>query len=90
VRRHRRTEVACDLEGGALGELGVTGHVEGHLEAQHVAAVEAPVDERAELWRRGPLPRAGLDVAVGQDEPPGHGFEGVDRGLGVVGGLQSV
>ena len=37
-----------------------------------------------------PLPRAGLDVAVGHDEPAGHRAQRVDRGLAVVDGVQVV
>ena len=37
-----------------------------------------------------PLPRALLDVAVGEDEPAGDRFEGVDGGVGVLRGLQAV
>ena len=38
VRGHGHAELARHLEGRLLGELGVAGDVEGHLEAEHVVA----------------------------------------------------
>ena len=86
----RDAELAGHLERGLLGEGRVAGDVEGHLEAEHVAAVDAAGDEVAELLGGRPLPRPGLDVAVGEDEPARHLLEGVDGGVGVLGGLQPV
>ena len=51
---------------------------------------EPAAHEVAELRPRRPLPRARLDVAVGEDEPTGDGLQRVDRGVGVLGGLQAV
>ena len=48
---------------------------------------------RAKAWksgRRRPLPRGLLDVAVGQHVAAGDSAQRVDRGLGVLDGLQSV
>ena len=91
VRGDRRAEVAGDLEGGTFRERRIARDVERHLEAEHVVARrEPPAHERAELRPGRPLPRAGLDVAVGEDEPPGNRLQRVDGGLGVVGRLQAV
>ena len=91
VRGHRRAELAGHLEGRALRELGIPGDVEGHLEAEHVVAWRDPArDEVAELGLRRPLPRAGLDVAVGEHEPARDGLERVERSLRVVDRLQVV
>src|SRR6185312_3691925 len=84
-------EVARHLERRLLREALDAGQVEGDLERQHVAlAVEPARVEVAELRRGGPLPRARVYVAVGEDEPAGYRFERVRRGLGVVGGAQAV
>ena len=48
------------------------------------------LDEVAELRPRRPLPRPGLDVAVGEHEPARHRAQRVHRGVGVLGGLQPV
>ena len=91
VRGDGDAQLAGDLEGGALGEGRVAGDVEGHLEGEHVVGrVDLPPRERLEVRRGRPLPRALLDVAVGEDEPAGHRPQRVDRGLGVAGGLQAV
>src|SRR5262245_1995009 len=91
VGGHRRAQVAGHLERGPFEELRVAGDVEGHLEAEHViAAAEAPAHEVAELRRRRPLPRALLDVAVGEDEAPRDLLQRVHRGVRVIGGLQAV
>ena len=91
VRGDRNAELARDLEGSPLRERRVTGHVERHLETEHVVAGrEAAADELAELRCRRPLPRTGLDVAVGQDEPAGNLRQRIDRRLGVLGRLQTV
>src|SRR3712207_7115078 len=42
------------------------------------------------LFRSAPLPGAGLDVAVGHDEPAGHRPQRVDGRLAVLDGLQVV
>ena len=84
-------ELARDLERRLLGELGVARDVEGHLEAEHVVlGAEAALDEGAEVLRGRPLPRALLEVAVGEHEAAGDGLERVDGGLGVVDRLQAV
>ena len=91
VRRHRHGQLAGNLERGSLREGGIPGHVEGQLEAEHVAApVDAPGEEVPEFRRGRPLPRALLDVAVGQHEPAGHFLQGIDGGVRVRGGLQAV
>ena len=51
---------------------------------------EAAVDEGAEVLRRRPLPRALLDVAVGEHEAAGDRLQRVDGRVGVVDGLQPV
>ena len=51
---------------------------------------EAPLDEAAEVRRRRPLPRALLDVPVGEHEAAGDRLQRVDRRVGVVDGLQPV
>ena len=50
----------------------------------------APLEERPHRRVGRPLPRAGLDVAVGEHEPAGHRLQRVDGRLGVVDGLQAV
>ena len=50
----------------------------------------AAVEERLHRRVGRPLPGPGLDVAVGEHEPAGHRLERVDRGVGVVDGLQAV
>ena len=91
VRGHREPEVAGHLERRLLRERRVAGDVEGQLEAEHVAgAGAASLEEVADGRVGGPLPRAGLDVAVGQHEPAGHRLQRVDRGVGVVDRLQPV
>ena len=91
VRGHREAEVAGHLERRLLRERRVAGHVEGQLEAEHVAgAGTTPLEEVADGRVGGPLPRAGLDVAVGQHEPARHRLQRVDRGVGVVDRLQAV
>ena len=91
VRGHREAEVAGHLERRLLRERRVAGDVEGQLEAEHVAgAGTASLEEVADGRVGGPLPRAGLDVAVGQHEPARHRLQRVDRGVGVVDGLQPV
>ena len=52
--------------------------------------VAQPLQQRADGGVGGPLPRAGLDVAVGQDEPAGHRAQRVEGGLAVVDGVQVV
>ena len=91
VRGHRDAEVAGHLERRLLRERRVAGDVEGHLHAhQVVAGVAQPLEQRADGGVGAPLPRAGLDVAVGQHEPARHRAQRVDRRLGVVDGLQVV
>ena len=51
---------------------------------------EAALDEAAEVRRRRPLPRALLEVAVGEHEPPGDGLQRVDGGVRVVDRLEPV
>ena len=73
------------------GNSGIAGDVERHLEAEHVvAAPEPPLDELPEVLRRRPLPRALLDVPVGEHEAAGDRLQRVDGGVGVVDGLQPV
>ena len=89
--RDRHAQLAGDLERRLLGELRVAGDVERHLEAEHVVArAEAALDEAAEVGRRRPLPRALLDVAVGEHEAAGDRLQRVDGGVGMVDGLQPV
>ena len=91
VRRHRDAELARDLERLLLGERRVARDVERHLEAEHVVGgAEAAVDEGAEVLRRRPLPRALLDVPVGEHEAAGDRLQRVDGRVGVVDGLQPV
>ena len=91
VGRHGRAEITGHLECGALGELGVARHVEGHLEPEHVvAARDATRDEVLELRLRRPLPRTSLDVPVGEDEAAGHRLERVNGCVGVLDRLQAV
>ena len=84
-----QAQLAGHLERRLLRERRVACDVEGDLEPEHVIG-GVPAEERPEGRVGGPLPRAGLDVAVGQDEPPGHRAQRVDGGLGVVGGMQVV
>ena len=88
VRRDRQVELAGHLEGGPLGEGRVAGDVEGELQAEQVAAAALEEGPHRRVGR--PLPRAGLDVAVGEHEPAGHAAQRVDRRLGVLDGLQAV
>ena len=88
----RHAHLPRHLERGLLRERRVvTGDVEGDREPEHVAlAVEPAHVEVAELRRGAPLPRALLDVPVGQHEPPAHLLQGVGGGVGVLGRLQPV
>ncbi|SHJ98043.1 hypothetical protein SAMN05443637_101409 [Pseudonocardia thermophila] len=91
VRGDGDAQLARHLVGGPLRELRVPGHVERHLEAEHVVAgLDDALGERREVRRGRPLPRRLLDVAVGEDEPAGHRAQRVDRRLGVQRGLQPV
>jgi hypothetical protein len=91
VRGDRDAEVARDLERRLLGEGRVPGDVEGHLHAHAVVAgVAEPLEEGADGGVGAPLPRAGLDVAVGHDEAAGHRPQRVDGRLAVVDGVQVV
>jgi hypothetical protein len=62
----------------------------GDLETEHVVIAPAAVEERPHRRVGRPLPRRGLDVAVGEHEASWHGLERVDRRVGVVDGLQVV
>ncbi len=86
----RDAQLAGHLERGLLRERRVAGDVEGQLEAEQAVAAHVPGGEVAELGRAGPVRRGVLDVAVGQHEPAGHGPQGLDGGLGVLGGLEAV
>ena len=91
VGRHRHTQLAGHLVGDLLRERRVAGDVEGHLEAEHVVGgVDVPPREAAELGRGGPLPRSLLDVPVGEHPASRNRAQRVDRGVGVVRGLQPV
>ena len=91
MRRDRYIQLAGDLERGALGKLGIVRHVERQHESEHVAAtLHAAGDELAKRRLRCPLPWRLLDVAVAQDESPGHRFQRVHRRLAVLDRLQAV
>ena len=91
VGGHGKPELTSGLEGCLLREAGVTGHVEG-LGSRAVPRRRCGGARR----RSGPPcrwptpPRAGLDVAVGEDEAAGNFLQGVHGRLGVVHGLQAV
>src|SRR5262249_6559544 len=88
----RHAQFTRHLEGCLLREVRAGRRdVEGHLEAEHVvAAAEVPADKAAKLGGGRPLPGGCLDVAVAQDEPPGHLLERGQRSLGVIHRLQVV
>jgi hypothetical protein len=91
VRGHRDAEVAGHLEGRLLREGRVAGDVERHLDAHHVVTgVAQPLEQRAHRGVGAPLPRTGLDVAVGHDEPAGHRPQRLDGRLAVLHRLQVV
>ena len=86
-----QAELARHLERRLLGEGRVAGDVEGQLHAhQVVARVAQPLEEAPDGRVGGPLPRAGLDVAVGEHEPARHRAQRVEGGLGVLDALQVV
>ena len=92
VRGDRHAHLPGHLERGLLRERRVVaGDVEGDREPLHVALAVEPADvEVPELRRGAPLPRALLDVPVGQHEPPARLLQGVGGGVGVLGRLQPV
>ncbi len=91
VRRDRDAELAGHLEGGLLREGRVPRDIEGDLHAHPVVGVVAQsLQQGADGGVGRPLPRTGLDVAVGEDEAAGHRTQGLQCGLAVVDGVQVV
>ena len=72
------------------GKLGSPGTSKAIWKPSMSSPVIRRLDEVAELRGRRPLPRRLLDVAVGEHEPAGDRLQRVDRGVGVVDGLQAV